>query len=56
MELKNGKKRLNEKIKMWNRKTHIRLSTSWKDKIFYDGKININEAEMEQSNLLENMV
>ena len=53
MKLKNRKKKLTKN------KTNIWFSTIWNNKIFCDNiytiKIDIAEAEMDQSNLLENI-
>ena len=60
MKLKNGKIKLNEKIQNMKQKNiydfqKYETIKSFGDNI-YTGKISIYEAEMDQSNILENVV
>ena len=61
MKLKNGKIKLNEKIQNMKQKIYIydfqifETIKSFGDNI-YTGKISIYEAEVDQSNILENVV
>ena len=68
MKLKNGKIKLNKRFKIWNKYIYIYIYIyiymhdfqqfetirSFGDNI-YTGKISVNEAEMDQVNLLEKM-
>ena len=61
MKLKNGKMNWTKRLKIWKKKKYIhdfqqfKTTRSFVDSI-YTGKISIDEAEMDQTNLLETMV
>ena len=55
-EIKKRKEKIKRKDLKWKQKIHIGFSTVWNNKILCTSKTNKNEAEMDQSNLLENWV